>query len=201
MSSDRSETRWLNLLKVGNRDAAQVIWDRYFRLLVSCARQRLGATPRRAADEEDVALSAFASFCRGVERGRFPRMQDRSDLRSVLLLLVSRKAAHQVRHERCDKRGGGNVHVEADLPRHSEDDEVLSYLIDSEPSPDLAVQIADECNRLLDKLSEELRTIALWLVEGYTIAEIAKKMDRSERTVARKIAEIRDLWSQEGLPT
>ena len=34
----------------------------------------------RLADEEDVALSAFDSFCRGAEQGRFPRLDDRDDL-------------------------------------------------------------------------------------------------------------------------
>jgi hypothetical protein len=74
MSSDASDTRWLHLLKAGDRKAAQVLWQRYFRLLVGCARQRLGSAPRRAADEEDVALSAFASFCRGVEKGHDGRI-------------------------------------------------------------------------------------------------------------------------------
>jgi DNA-directed RNA polymerase specialized sigma24 family protein len=198
MSHASSDTRWLNLLKAGDRTAAQVIWERYFRLLVGCARQRLGNAPRRAADEEDVALSAFNSFCLGVERGRFPRLEDRGDLRGVLLLLVARKAAHQVRDEHCDKRGGGKVRVEADLPRNGPDEEVLAHLIDTEPTPDLAAQIADECRRLLDKLHEDdLRTIALWLVEGFTVEEIAVKLDRSPRTVARKLAQIRDRWHEE----
>ena len=34
--------------------------------------QKLPAPVRQVADEEDVALSAFKSFCRGVEAGRFP---------------------------------------------------------------------------------------------------------------------------------
>jgi hypothetical protein len=46
MSSETSDTRWLHLLKAGNHAAAQVLWERYFRLLVSCARQRLGVAPR-----------------------------------------------------------------------------------------------------------------------------------------------------------
>jgi RNA polymerase sigma factor (sigma-70 family) len=198
MSSESSDTRWLNLLKAGNHTAAQVLWERYFRLLVSCARQHLGAAPRGAADEEDVALSAFASFCRGVERGRFLRLEDREDLRSVLLMLVARKSAHQVRDERCGKRGGGKVSAEADLPRQADDEEVLAQLIDSEPTPQLAAQMADECQRLLAKLSDDdLRAIALWQMEGYTVEEIAPKLGRSPRTVARKLAEIRDRWSDE----
>jgi RNA polymerase sigma factor (sigma-70 family) len=197
MSPNASDTRWLNLLKTGDRAAAQVLWERYFRLLVGCARRRLGTAPKGAADEEDVALSAFDSFCRGVEKGRFPHLEDRNDLRNVLLMLVARKAAHRVRDERCGKRGGGKVSNQADLPGAADDD-ALAYLIDQEPTPEAAAQIADECSRLLDKLGDDdLRAIALWLVEGYTVDEIAAKLGRSPRTVARKLAEIRDLWSDE----
>jgi len=200
MSSENSVTRWLHLLKIGDRDAAQVLWERYFRLLVGCARQRLGAAPRRAADEEDVALSAFDSFCRGVDQGRFPRLDDRDDLRSVLLLLVARKAAHQVRDERRVKRGGDQVSARAKLPREDPDEDELALLIDAEPTPDVAAEVADECRRLLGKLGEDdLRAIAMWQVEGYTVEEIAEKLGRSQRTVARKLAQIRDLWSAERL--
>jgi len=189
MSSTSSDTGWLHLLKAGNRDAAQVLWERYFRLIVACARQRLGAAPRRAADEEDVALSAFDSFCRGVEQGRFPQMEDRNDLRSVLLMLAARKAAHQIRDELCEKRGG---------KARVEDEEVLAQLIDTEPTPELAAQMADECSRLLDKLGDaDLRAIALWLVAGCTVEEIAGKLGRAPATVYRKLDRIRDLWSEE----
>jgi DNA-directed RNA polymerase specialized sigma24 family protein len=199
MSSDSSDRRWLNLLKAGNHTAAQVLWERYFRLLVSCARQRLGGAPRRMADEEDVALGAFDSFCRGVEQGRFPQLEDRDDLRRVLLMLVARKASRQVRDERCDKRGGGKVNVEADLAGGSSDEAVLSQLIDAEPTPELAAQMADECGRLLDPLRADLRAVALWRVEGCTVEEIATRLQCAPRSVARKLAEIRDIWNEGSL--
>src|SRR5262249_5412187 len=69
MASDGSITRLIVLLKEGDRAAAQPLWDAYFRRLVGLARARLRGTPRGMADEEDVALSAFDSFCRRAERG------------------------------------------------------------------------------------------------------------------------------------
>src|SRR6185312_13453068 len=62
-----SVTYWLAQLRAGVQDAAQPLWERYFQRLVGLARIRLQGAPRRAADEEDVALSAFGSFCRGAE--------------------------------------------------------------------------------------------------------------------------------------
>jgi DNA-directed RNA polymerase specialized sigma24 family protein len=168
------------------------LWQRYFRLLVSSARARLGPAFRRAADEEDVALSAFDSFCRGVEEGRFPDLADRDDLRRLLLLITARKAIRLLEWEGAAKRGGGRVRSAGD------DEEVLAGVLSREPTPELAAQLADECRVLLERLGEsDLRSIALWQMEGCTVDEIAGKLGRSPRTVARKLAEVRDRWSQE----
>src|SRR5262245_159084 len=117
MASEDSVTYWVNHLKAGNRDAAQPLWERYFRLLVARARAALGAAPRRAGSEEAVRLSAFKSFCRAAEEGRFPRLGDRDELWHILLMLTARKAAHLIRDELRARRGGGRVRAEADLPR------------------------------------------------------------------------------------
>ena len=92
MSSDGSITRLVNQFQVGDRVVAQQLWERYFHRLVGLARQKLGGLPPGAADEEDVALSAFASFCRAAEQGRFPRLNDRDDLWQVLVMVTTRKA-------------------------------------------------------------------------------------------------------------
>src|SRR5262245_23008540 len=107
MSSDASVTQWLNLLKDGDRAAAGPIWERYFPLLVRRARAALRGKRAMAADEEDIALSALDSFCRGAEKGRFPRLNDRDDLWRLLLIITARKTAHLVRDEHRAKRGGG----------------------------------------------------------------------------------------------
>ena len=101
-----SVTHWLGQLKAGDPAAAGPLWERYFPKLVELARARLAGFPRRAADEEDVALSAFDSFCRDAAAGRLPRLDDRDDLWRVLLLITSQKALDLVRHESAAKRGG-----------------------------------------------------------------------------------------------
>src|SRR5215210_9495207 len=106
MASENSITRCIEALKGGDHDAAQRIWEAYFHRLVGLARARLHDAPRRAADEEDVALSAFDSFCRGVDAGRFPRLDDRHDLWQVLVLITVRKAIDLRQHEGRLARGG-----------------------------------------------------------------------------------------------
>src|SRR5262245_49065489 len=113
MSSDAPVSHWVQELRAGNQAAAQWLWEAYFQRLVVLARQRLAGTPRRVADEEDVALSAFDSFCRGAGQGRFPRLEDRNDLWQLLVVVTARKALDLRQHEHRLKRGGGNVRGES----------------------------------------------------------------------------------------
>jgi DNA-directed RNA polymerase specialized sigma24 family protein len=194
MSSDGSVTRWLNQLRVGDAAAAQPLWERYFQRLVGLARKKLDDAPRRVADEEDVALSAFDSFCRNAERGRFPQLADRDSLWRLLVVLIARKAAHLVRDEGRLKRGGGVRHL-----AESEEELSLEQLFSREPTPALAAQVAEEYRRLLDCLGDrELEAIALWRMEGYTVEEIAAKAGCAPRSVKRKLLAIRTLWENEG---
>ena len=77
MGDDQFTTQWLNLLKLGDKDAATPLWNSYFHRLLALARKKLSANPVRAADEEDVVLSAFQSFCVGAAKGNFERLENR----------------------------------------------------------------------------------------------------------------------------
>jgi len=70
MTTSGSVTHWLQLLQAGEDSAARQIWERYFPRLVGLAREKLRGADGRMADEEDIALSVFDSFCRGIEQGR-----------------------------------------------------------------------------------------------------------------------------------
>jgi DNA-directed RNA polymerase specialized sigma24 family protein len=198
MAPEGSVTRWLGPLQVGDPAAVQQLWERYFQRLVALARKKLPGTARQAADEEDVALSAFESFCCNAERGRFPQLADRDDLWRLLVALTSRKAAHLLRDLGRQKRGGGARVV----PQGGGAEEMpLEEFLSREPSPVFAVQVAEECRRLLALLGDpELEAVALWKMEGYTTEEVAAKLNKSPHTVKRKLRLIRDLWAGEITP-
>ena len=191
MSSEGSVTHWLDRLRAGDHAAAQPLWERYFRQMVQLARQRLRGRPGRVADEEDVALSAFDSFCRGAEQGRFPQLSDRDNLWRLLMVITARKATALRRYEERQKRRAPPADA---LAEGVELDEVLGR----EPTPEFAAQVAEEYERLLARLgSDELTAIAVWKMEGYRNEEIAAKLDYVPRTVERKLRLIRQLWAEE----
>src|SRR5262249_38477500 len=201
MSSQESVTNWISQLKGGDAAAVQKLWEAYFPRLVGLARKKLYEAPRRAADEEDVALSAFDSFYDGVAQGRFPQLTDRDDLWHILVTITARKALQLIRHEQRQKRGGGAVRGESVLhggPQHGREEAGLEQIIGREPTPAFAAQMAEEYQQLLIRLNDaELRQVAVWKMEGYSNKEIAAKLDCVPRTVDRKLRLIRTLWTEE----
>jgi DNA-directed RNA polymerase specialized sigma24 family protein len=188
-----SVTRWLGELKAGDPAAAQRLWARYFTDLARLARARLRKAPRAAEDEEDVALSAFDSFCTAAARGRFPRLDDRDDLWRVLVTLTERKASNLLRRQRRLKRGGGRVAPEADVAGPEGD--LLDHLAGTAPTPEFAALVAEEYRRRLAALADAaLRRVAVLKMEGYSNEEIAGRLGLGLRSVVRKLDLIRRTW-------
>ena len=188
-----SVTQWISALKQGDQAAAQELWEAYFRRLVGLARARLRDTPRRIADEEDVALNAFDSFCRGARAGRFPRLDDRHDLWQILVLITVRKAINLRNYEARRSRGMGRIQSLTDLTP-----EGLEAIGGDGPTPELAAQLAEEYQRLMDQLGDSsLQRVATFKLEGYTNEEIAARLGCVTSTVERKLARIRGIWADE----
>jgi DNA-directed RNA polymerase specialized sigma24 family protein len=188
-----SVTRWIGGLKVGDPDAAQRLWERYFTELVRLARARLRTVPRAAEDEEDVAQSAFVSFCAAASHGRFPQLDDRDDLWRVLVTLAQRKAADLIRRQRRLKRGSGKVAKEADVV--GPEGQLFSLIAGTAPTPSFAATVADEYRYRLDQLGDDaLRRVAVLKMEGCSNQEIAVQLGLGLRSVVRKLDLIRRTW-------
>jgi DNA-directed RNA polymerase specialized sigma24 family protein len=176
-----SVTEWIASLRAGDPAAAQSLWERYFERLVQTARARL--RPRGDVDGEDVALSAFDSFCHAVERGRVPQLGDRNDLWRFLIFITAQKISKVIARENTLIRGAGVV---------PQGDSAIAQVVGREPSPDFAAEVADTFRDLLEALDDEnLRRVALWKMEGYTNEEIALRLDCSLKTVSNKLKLVR----------
>src|SRR5262249_12657888 len=159
------------------------LWHRYFPRLVVQARKKLRDTPRRVADEEDIALSAFDSFCRNAEQGRFPQLVDRDGLWHLLVTITARKAAHWKRDQARQKRGGDATPA-PDAP--GEGGGELEQVLSREPDPAFAAQVAEEWERLLDPLGDpELAAVAVGRMEGRSVKELAAELGYAPRSIKR----------------
>jgi DNA-directed RNA polymerase specialized sigma24 family protein len=193
MATDSSVSDWIRALKARDQAAAWPLWQRYFKRLVSLARKRLQGRRPLIGDPEDVALSAFASFCRAAAAGRFPDLADRDGLWPLLLTITVRKAAYLLRYE--GRRPGGA----AALPGDGAAGPTLEEILGREPDPALAAEVAEQYERLLRLLDDQnLQDVALWRMEGDSVEEIAARLDCCERTVKRKLRTIRRLWKEAG---
>jgi DNA-directed RNA polymerase specialized sigma24 family protein len=196
---------WVQQLQAGEHDLpAEKLWERYFGRLVGLARAKLGGSPRRVADEEDVALSAFDSFCQGAARGQFPQLSDRNNLWRLLVTITARKVYQLRLSAGRQKRGGNRILDEAALAGRPGDDSAalgIEQFIATEPTPEFAAQAAEEYRKLLASLPEEsLREVVQWKMEGFTNEEIATKQGCAPRTIERRLNLIRSLWTNLDVP-
>jgi RNA polymerase sigma factor (sigma-70 family) len=197
-----SVTVWFSQLRAGEpagqSDALEKLWEEYAERLFKLARARLEAAPRQLADEHDIVNSVFFSLCRGAQEGRFQQLRNRDELWWLLLAITKRKVVDHTRRELALKRGGGAVDCESDLARDGSERIVLEQLVASTPTADLLSALDEEHRRLLALLPDDrLREIALARVEGYTVQEIAERLEISKRSVERKLDLIRQAWAKE----
>ena len=199
MNPDHSITNLISAMKHGDSESIRGLWERYFARLVALASKNLGNAPRRVLDEEDVALSVFDDLVEGAAQGRFTEMTDRQDLWILLVVMVKQKAIDQIRYHSRKKRGGDQVRGESVFDEHNTEDlqRGLEKVVSEEPTPDMLVQMREECQRLLQQLPKEImRTIALRRMAGYTNEEISDELGISLRSVERKLQLIRTEWSE-----
>lgn len=186
---------WYQSLREGGSRATHELWHMYFERMVRVARRKLVGAHRLEGDEEDIALSAFKSFCLGFQIGKFQQHGDPENLWPLLVTLTLNKAIDHVRRSKRLKRGGGGEGegTDAAISRWTE-------LVSREPAPELQVAAEDSFQQLLDMLDATadptLREILLRSISGESTSEIATHLDCTLRTVQRKLQTIRLIWEQ-----
>lgn len=195
-----SVTSQIPALRAGDENAQTWLWTRYFRRLVSVARSKMVGIRCREADEEDIAITALYDFLKGVAEGSFPRLDDRTDLWQVLVMITSRKAAtYRQRHKR-QKRGNGAIRGESVFGVRADGDlwTLISEFVSTDETPDNVLELAEQLQNRLEILTDEtLKRVAKWKMQGFLNREIAEKLGCQERTVERKLHLIRSIWLRE----
>ena len=201
MDADESVTLWIDGLRQRDSRSAQQLWERYFAQLVRLAGAKLPRGVRRDFDEEDVALSAFHSLCVGVQEGKFPSLEDRDNLWSLLVVITARKAMYRVRAATTQKRGLGQVQGESAfldpaLPG-GRGSQGIDGVIGEAPTAEFASEVSEESQRLLALLPDDsMRRLARLKLEGHSNREAAECFGCGVRTVERRLSLIRQLWNE-----
>ncbi len=178
-----SVTLLLKALRKNDSEAVSELWQSYFHRLRLVARKKLGPQNGGPFDSEDVALSAFDGFCRAVQEGRYPELDDREGLWSLLVQITWRKAKDYQTREMAQKRTGQREAA------------VLEDQPGNVTPPDIEAMVAEECERLLGCLPDEnLVKVALLKLEGWTNDEIAVELNYTRRTIQRMLSVIRGVW-------
>ena len=195
-------TIWIERLSGGDEKAAHLLWEQYFDRLVRLARRKFDqiGINRRAADEEDIALSAMNSFYKRAADGQFC-LGDRQELWKLLVTITVRKAYAELKRQKAKKRGEGQIRGESIFLKAGKDNVEMGGIgevLGKEPTPELAALAAEGCDELLAILGDEMLVqVAKYKLDGYTNEEIAEKLDCVPRTVERKLRLIRDKWAKE----
>ncbi len=155
--------------------------ERYTARLLQVARRQLPERIRGRLDPEDIVQSVFRSFFGRLKGGEFS-FEDSHDMWRLLTVMTFHKVQNSIKHH---QRGRRDVRRE----KSSEDDKEAAI---PEPTPGPEdVAILYEClERLLGDLPDEYRAIVTLRLEGHTIAEVAKKVSYSQRTVLRVLGNV-----------
>lgn len=180
---------WNERLAEGDTEITNILWELYFHRMVRVARKRLRGSSTAARDEEDIALSAFKSFCMGVKAGQYEPSSDSPSLWQLLVRITMNKAVDQIRYANRLKRGGGEPTGEGTN---------VKEIASAQPPAAMCIAADETLERILERLRQsgdsDLEIIALASIEGNTTTEISSTLGCSPRTIQRKLKTIQAIW-------
>ncbi|MBN9121330.1 MAG: RNA polymerase subunit sigma-24 [Planctomycetes bacterium] len=188
MPNDHPFHGLMDELRRGEPDAAREVFDRFARRLVGLAASRLPGFVRASTDPEDVAQSVLRTFFRRHGAGEF-RPEHWDALWALLAVLTVRKCGHKVEHLLAARR---DVRREVRPGGPSAGSAPSWEPADRAPTPEEAVLLEETLDRVLAGLTERERPVVLLRLQGHEVAEIARQIPCSERTVHRVLAGVRD---------
>jgi RNA polymerase sigma factor (sigma-70 family) len=200
MNESEELSVWVDRLKQGDEEAAEVIWRNCFERMKQVAKKKLGPFGQRGADEEDIAQSAMKSFMIRCRDGQFEQLDDRDDLWKLLFTITIRKAYQHTRKQTAAKRRGEIG--EHRLLGQGDDDSAavgLDRFADERAltADELMEQLEqqDAFHQVLQNLERSLREVAVGKLSGRTNTQMANQMGCSTRTIERKLKLIRKTWA------
>ena len=191
----------ISKVKEGDEESVRELWNRYSGALVRSAQSRMNKQVAAKVDSEDLAQSVFFAIYRGAVEDKFDQLNDRAGFWTLVLAITRRKAVDRIRKLTAAKRGGVAAMRLPQGGLGDSGDDFITRL----PSREVDPQVEVECHDLLESLKEQLDAeddtgmltrVAVSRIAGLSVKEIAAELERTERTVERKLSLIRSLWSE-----
>jgi RNA polymerase sigma-70 factor (ECF subfamily) len=180
MHTSDSFHEFLGRLEAKDPTAAAELFHRFVYRLIGLARLQLDEKLRRVTDAEDVVQSVFKSFFVRVGDGRM-EFGGWGDLWSLLAVITVRKCARQRQRQHA---AGRDVNREVTPPECWEP-------LSREPTAAEAAMLSDTVEYLLRGLDEREHKLVTLRLQGFSVAEISTAVQRTERTVHRVLAQVR----------
>jgi RNA polymerase sigma-70 factor, ECF subfamily len=177
-SADTTDASLLRRFREGETEAAVQLYDRYATRILALASSSLGRDLVPRLDAEDVLQSVFRTFFRRAGRGEYD-LPDGNNLWKLLLVIGLNKIRSKGAYHRADMRDvrattSGKAAESALSGARAADENALT---------ELKLTIGE----ILGTFPESQRVIIELRIEGYRVDDIARKTERSKRTVERAI--------------
>ena len=181
-------------LQIGDHEAARELFTRFATRLVSLARSRMDARLQQKVDPEDVMQSVYKSFFARAAEGQF-EFDNWDNLWTILAVITLRKCGHRVEFFRAACRDIRREQVPAAF---NADESIASFqAIARDPQPSEAFLLTETLERVMQQLDEREQQVLTLRLQGYSTAEIAPLVQRTDRTVRLVLEWIRKLLESE----
>jgi len=169
----------------GDEQAASILYERHVGRLIRLAQQRISPQLGRRIDAEDVVQSAMNSFFRGAGEGAYT-VNASGDLWPLLAAITMNKVLQKVEFHSSAKRN-----FQKTLSPETSSGSDIEFP-GNEPGPDAAYEVIEEIERITAGMDDIQRQMVEYRIQGYEFTEIAAMVSRSERTVRRVMAKVKN---------
>jgi RNA polymerase sigma factor (sigma-70 family) len=176
----------LDRFRSGDAAAASAIFERYVSRLIGLARTRMSERLSQRVDPEDVVQSVYRSFFCKARDGRY-ELEKTGDLWRLLASITVNKVLKQAERHRQQKR---SLAAEQPLSGDEQFPAQMEFMA-RDPEPSEALALVEELEYVTRNLEPHERTILELKLQGEENEAIARKLDRSERTVRRTLEKIK----------
>ncbi len=184
-------------MREGDQDAIGKALDR-----VKAAMSQMAAKNMHVhdpiADEEDMIYGAFSACVLGIAKGRYD-LKDRSDLFRLLATVIRNNCRDHDRRALAGIRDRNRLvdlahqHAQRSGVTHQQ---ALQEIAANIATPEVIASFEEGIRLALQKLSRSEWIVAVMRLRGHSNKEIAAKLEVSERTVERKLSDVRKCWTK-----